>query len=174
LQAWKRIQARDKAKRQAEQYANTVREAKQPMKEVFAQDKDLPVTETAPFSWMTRLNVPVGMMQQAPQIQYSEVPGVLNPGEEFMETTFGLKAGEAGVAFNHPKSIVYVIQPASFSPSDSVLEQEFMVRMRDYDRYRDAGSMDFARAQQNWMDSLFEEYGVQWHRMADLRTAEFE
>ncbi len=174
LQAWKRIQAREIGKRQAEQYAKTVRQAKQPMKEVFAQDKDLPVTEAGPFSWLTRPNVPVSMMQQPPQIQYPDVPGVLNAGEEFMETTFGLEAGEVGVAFNHPKSIVYVIQPASFSPSDSVLEQEFMVRMRDYDRYRAAGSVAFARAQENWMDSLFEEYGVQWHRMADLGAATFE
>ena len=91
-----------------------VRQAKQPMKEVFAQDKDLPVTEAGPFSWLTRPNVPVSMMQQPPQIQYPDVPGVLNAGEEFMETTFALEAGEVGVAFNHPQSIVFVIQPALF------------------------------------------------------------
>ena len=175
LEAWKLIQARDLAKRQAEQYARTVRQAKQPMKEVFAQDKDLPVTEAGPFSWLTRLNVPAGMMQQqAAQIHYPEVPGVLNPTEEFMDTTFHLEPGEVGVAFNHPKSIVYVIQPVSFTPSDSVLEQEFMVRMQDYDRYRAAGGVAVAQAQENWMESLFDEYGVRWHRTADIRNSQFE
>ncbi|MEX2141954.1 MAG: hypothetical protein WD894_21995 [Pirellulales bacterium] len=174
LEAWKRIQARDVAKRQAEQYAKTVRQAKQPMKEVFAQDKDLPVTEVGPFSWLTRPNVPMDMMQQLPQVHYPEIAGVLNPSAEFMEATFDLAPDEVGVAFNHPKSIVYVIQPVSFTPSDTVLEQEFMVRIRDYDRYRAAGGVAFAEAQENWMESLFAEYGVRWHRTADIQNAAFE
>jgi hypothetical protein len=174
LEAWKRIQARELARRQAEQYAKSVGQAKQPMKEFFAQDKDMPVAEAGPFSWLTRPNVPVSMMQQLPSVQYPEIAGVLNPAEEFMETTFNLEPGEVGVAFNHPKSIVYVIQPVSFTPSDTVLEQEFMVRMRDYDRYRAAGSVALAEAQEGWMDSLFAEYGVQWHRTADIRNAMFE
>jgi hypothetical protein len=175
LEAWKRIQARDRAKRQAEQYAKTVRQAKQPMKEVFAQDKDMPVSEVGPFSWLTRPNVPLGMMQQQlPPVHYPEIAGVLNPSEEFMETIFHLEPSEVGVAFNHPKSIVYVIQPVSFTPSHAVLEQEFMVRMRDYERYRAAGSIALVEAQEGWMDSLFNEYGVQWHRTADIRNAAFE
>ncbi len=174
LEAWKRIQARDLAKRQAEKYAKSVRDGKQPMKEFFAQDKDMPVSEVGPFSWLTRPSVPLGMMQQLPPVQYPEIAGVLNPSEEFIETTFHLAPSEVGVAFNHPKSIVYVIQPVTFTPSDAVLEQEFMVRMRDYERYRAAGSVALVEAQQGWMDSLFTEYGVQWHRTADIRNSTFE
>jgi len=62
----------------------------------------------------------------------------------------------------------------SFDPLDAVLEQEFMVRMRDYERYRAAGYNKIAEAQNDWMDSLFKQYGVHWNRPADIRLAREE
>jgi len=174
LEAWKRIKARDLAKKKTGEYAEIVRKAKQPMKDVFAQDKNLPVKEIGPFAWLTRPNVPFGMMQQLPPVQYPEIAGVENPGEEFMDVTFHLQPGEVGVALNHPKSVAYVIQAVSFDPLDAVLEQEFMVRMRDYERYRAAGYNKIAEAQNDWMDSLFKQYGVHWNRPADIRLAREE
>jgi hypothetical protein len=173
LEAWKRIQARDLAVKKAKEYAEMVRKAKQPMKEVFAKEMDLPVSEVGPFSWLTRPSVPLGMqgMQQMPPSQYPQIPGVANPGEEFMETTFGLQAGEVGVALNHPKSIAYVIDVVKFEPSNAVLEQEFMVKVREYERYRDAGRVKAAEAQNDWMDSMLAEYDVQWQRPPALRLA---
>ena len=166
LEAYKQIKARDFAKQEAEKYAKTVREAKQPMKEVFAQDKDLLVKDIGPFAWLTRPNVPFGM-QQSQGIQMTPVPGVETPGEDFMRAIFSLEAGGVGVAFNFPKSVVYVIQATDFEPRESVLEQEFMVRMQNYNRYRGAGSGELAGAQSLWLESLIEEYGVVWHRTAD-------
>jgi hypothetical protein len=170
LEAWKRIKARDLAVRKATEYAEMVRKGKQSMKEVFAKDMDLPVSEVGPFSWLTRPSVPIGM-QQMPPSQYPQIPGVANPGEDFMETTFRLQPGEVGVALNHPKSIAYVIYAVKFEPTDSVLEQEFMVKIREYERYRDAGRVKVATAQNDWMDSLLAEYDVEWQRPAALRLA---
>jgi hypothetical protein len=55
-----------------------------------------------------------------------------------------------------------------------VLEQEFMVRMQNYNRYRAAGSGELAGAQSLWLESLLEEYGVVWHRTADEHLANLE
>ena len=78
------------------------------------------------------------------------------------------------MALNHPKSVAYVIQVVSFDPLDAVLEQTFMVRMRDYERYQAAGYSKAAEAQNDWMESLFKQYGVNWRRPPDVRLAREE
>jgi hypothetical protein len=173
VEAWKRIKARDLAVKKASEYAEMVRKAKQPMKDVFAKEVNLPVSEVGPFSWLTRASVPFAM-QQIPPSHYPQIPGVVSPGEEFMEATFRQQAGEVGVALNHPKSIAYVIYAVDFEPADAVLEQEFMVKIRDYDRYRDAGRVKLAQARNDWIDSLLAEYDVQWQRPPALRLADNE
>jgi hypothetical protein len=173
VDAWKRIKARDLAMRKAKEYAEMVRKARQPMKEVFAKEMNLPVSEAGPFSWLTRPSVPFGM-QQMPPSHHPQIPGVVTPGEEFMETTFGLQPGEVAAALNHPKSIAYVIYAVKFEPSDTVLEQEFMVKIREYDRYRDAGRIKLSQAHNDWMDSLLAEYNVEWQRPPALRLAAAE
>lgn len=170
LQAWKLIKARDLALKKANEYAEMVRKAKQPMKEVFAKEKELPVSEVGPFSWLTRPSVPFGS-QQAPPSHYPRIAGVENPGEDFMETTFRLQPGEVAAALNHPKSIAYVIYAVEFVPTDAVLEQEFMVKIREYDRYSDAGRVKRAEAQNDWMESLLAEYDVEWQRPPASRLA---
>ena len=171
LEAWKRIKARDLALKKATEYAEMVRKANEPMKEVFAKEKDLPVSEVGPFAWLTRPSVPFGS-QQAPPSHYPRIPGVENPGEEFMEATFRLQPGEVAAALNHPKSIAYVIYAVKFEPTDTVLEQEFMVKIREYDRYSDAGRVKRAEAQNAWMESLLAEYDVEWQRPPALRLSE--
>jgi hypothetical protein len=104
------------------------------------------------------------MMQQLPPPEPSKVPGVELPGEEFMQAAFNLNAGEVGVAFNQPKSVVYVIQAVEFDPLESVLQREYMVRMKNYDRYRAAALTDLAAAQSQWIDSLYQDYEVHWER----------
>jgi hypothetical protein len=167
LAAWKRIHAREIARKKALEYAKTVRESNQSMKEVFAQDENLPVKEVGPFTWLTRPSVPFGAMQQAPP-EVSNVPGVENPGDEFMHTAFNLKTGEVGVAFNHPKSVVYVIRAVEFDPLETVLQSEFMVRMKNYERYQAAGNSEMALAHSQWMQSLNEDYQVRWERTPDM------
>lgn len=49
---------------------------------------------------------------------FSQPIGVELPGEEFMETAFSLKEGEAGVAANRRRDIIYVVQ--SISPTGDV------------------------------------------------------
>ena len=114
------------------------------------------------------------MMQQLPPPEWSKVPGVETPGQEFMETAFNLKADEVGVAFNHPKSVVYVIQAVEFDPLESVLQREFMVRMKNYERYRAAGMTETALAQNQWLESLFKDYEVHWERTPDVFVAAAE
>jgi hypothetical protein len=160
LEAYKMFHARDKAVAQAREYAKQVKAASKNMKDLFADDKDLPVTQTEPFTWLTSGNVP-GMGQ----LRMSEVKGVEMAGEDFMETAYSLAPGETGVALNAPKTVAYVIQVIETAPSRAVLQKEFMARIQNYNRFRVAGSNELADARR-WMDSLYEKYGVHWERPA--------
>jgi hypothetical protein len=161
LQAYKMFHARDKAVAQARQYAKQVNAASKSMKDLFADDNDLPVTETEPFTWLTSGNVPTGMGQ----LRMSEVKGVEMAGEDFMRTAYSLEPDEAGVALNAPKTVAYVIQVIKTEPSKAVLQKEFMARIKSYDRFRVAGSNELGEARR-WLDSLYEKYGVHWERPA--------
>ena len=69
--------------------------------------KVLPVApiEIGEFSWMT---LPTHQWEQ--QATLSNVPGLNNPGSDFMKVVFDLKQNQIGVAPNLPKTIYYVIQ----------------------------------------------------------------
>lgn len=165
LETWKMIQARAAAQKAAEDYARQVRAAKgTTMKEIFADDANLPVKEVGPFAWLTGGNVPFAMQQLPPRI--SEVPGVDKPGDEFMRTAYRLEPNEVGVAFNEPKTMVYVLQVTGTDPSEEILQREFMVKIKNFDRYQQAASNTQYQAQRNWMQSLNEQYGVHWERPA--------
>ncbi len=160
LEAYKMFHARDKAVAQARQYAKQVKAASKNMKDLFADDKDLPVTQTEPFTWLTGGNVPSNMGQ----LRISDVKGVEMAGEEFMRTAYSLEPGEAGAALNAPKTVAYVIQVIETTPSRLVLQKDFMTRVKSYDRFRAAASGDLTDERKRWLDSLYEKYGVHWER----------
>jgi hypothetical protein len=64
---------------------------------------------TGEFSWF---------QVRGRRTEFSQPIGVELAGEEFMETAFSLKEGEAGVAANRRRDIVYVVQ--STSPTEDV------------------------------------------------------
>ena len=170
LEAYKMFHARDKAVTQARQYAKQVKAASKNMKDLFADDQDLPVTQTEPFTWLTGGNVPSGMGQ----LRISEVKGVEMAGEEFMRTVYSLAPGETGVALNAPKTVAYVIQVIETTPSRLVLQKDFMTRVKSYDRFRAAASGELTDERKRWLDSLYEKYGVHWERPPEEPRAMLE
>jgi len=124
LREWKLIQAREIARSEAEKLAAQARQAGKSLAEVFADQADLKVELSDPFSWLTTSLPLVFWYQEPPRI--SQVKGVDRPGEEFMRTVFRLKPGEIGVAMNHPQRVVCIIRLVESQPSDDILWQQFI------------------------------------------------
>jgi hypothetical protein len=160
LDAWKLIQARDLATKEAEQLAAEARNAKKPLAVIVAGRKDLQVLSPAPFTWLTFGNVPVWFRMRPPQ--YSEVTGIPNAGSDVMRAVFNLKPGEIGVATDHPKATLYVIRLVEYTPSDPVLWDLFVAD--DYRGYAMAARYDQATANRLWREGLKTDAGLHWQR----------
>lgn len=163
VREWKLREARKLARTHAEELASRAREAKKPLKEVFAGDAGLEVTNTGPFSWLTHGSVPAGMTPNQPP-RLSSVNGVTDPGQQFMRTVFHLQPGEIGVALNQPESMVYVVQLESTTPSETVLRETFMVE--NFARYIPSTQIDRQELSAAWSKQITDEAGLDWERMA--------
>jgi hypothetical protein len=160
LDAWKLVQARDLATKDAEKLAADARQAKKPLAEVLAGRKDLQVLAPAPFTWLTFGNVPVWFQMRPPQ--YSEVTGISGAGKDFMRAVFALKAGEIGLTTDQPQSTVYVVRLVDYTPIDSVLWDMFVAD--DYRGYAMAARDDQMVAGRRWNEGIRADAGLEWQR----------
>ncbi len=167
LRQWKLVQARDLAKKEAGELAEAARKSDKSFKEFFAAQKDIPVTEAGPFSWLTYGNIPPMywlQSQQPPQI--SEVQGVDMAGPDLMQTIFGLEAGEIGVAMNQPQDKVYVVRAVEFNPLPDVLWTLFLEdRMSRFM----ATAADRRGPWREWMKEIKESAGFEWKEKPEER-----
>ncbi len=178
LTEWKRVRARQLARKQAERLAQTAREELKSFKDTYGTRPDVEVVQTTPFSWMTSGLVPSMSMQALPWVsrvqgedtQGYDFEGEDMPGQEFMQTVFGLEKGGIGVAANHTKSVVYAIRLKEFNKSDTVLWDEFTADLTS-DRYMSvyakAGMDDQHQVAQAWRAELRAAAGLTWNRKAD-------
>ncbi|MEX0586512.1 MAG: hypothetical protein WD176_07710, partial [Pirellulales bacterium] len=116
--------ARDLARERADDIARNVRGLNQTLKERFIDDRTMKVVESGAFAWLTRGSTPMGLQFGFPRL--SEVEGVEEPGNEFMQSVFRLKDREIGVAMNAPGTVAYIVQV--FDEPDSepeTLRREF-------------------------------------------------
>ena len=164
-QTWKMIKARDLARKRADEYATQARAAKKPLKEVFADQTNLKVTDTGDFSWLTGGNVPQNPFMQP---RLSEVEGVDQPGPAFMQAVFALAAGAVGVASNEPQTIVYVVQLTEFPRSLDELRADFP--REPPMRYMSVANEDRNRLYAAWLSDLEKTAAVHWHRPADSKS----
>lgn len=160
LDAWKLVPARDLATQEAERLAAEARKAGRPLAQAFAGRKELQVLSPSPFTWLTFGNVPVWFRMRPPQ--YSEVTGISGAGTDFMRSVFALKAGEVGLATDQPKSTVYLVHLADYSPSESVLWDMFVAD--DYRGYIMASYADRMDARKLWREGIRAEAGLKWER----------
>jgi len=165
--AWKTIRARELARKRAEELAGQARAAGKPMSETFANQGELKVIETKPFSWLTVGSVPMDFSGGQPRI--SEVDGVDRPGQDFMETVFGLTPGQLGVAMNEPENMVYVIRLVEFDRPADELRTDFAAEPPT--RYMNVATEQRRDVYLTWLDDLNRAADVHWVRPADSRTA---
>ncbi|QDS98540.1 hypothetical protein [Adhaeretor mobilis] len=105
LDAWKRNEAMKLAEAKADELAAAYEKSEETFFEFF-DSKKIAVETTDPFAWLTFQPNTAG--RRPPVI--SEVPGIENAGEEFMETVFSLKDEKAAATMNHDHSAAYVVK----------------------------------------------------------------
>ncbi len=160
LRAWKMIAARKIAQEKAEKYMAEAKRDQATLEETFGKQPELKVIKPPMFSWMTLGNVPRDPSANRPRL--SEVPGVDQPGDEFMKTVFGLNPGEFGVTMNHPETAVYIAHLLSFDRALDPLFEQFA--REPFQMYRVVGSSDMEKAYRSWISGLMTEAKVHWER----------
>lgn len=155
--AWKMKQARELARKRAEEYAVQARSLKKPLAELFAAQSKLSITDTGPFSWLTQGNVPA---QPGALPRLSEVTGVDRAGPEFMKATFDLESGGVGVALNEPQTFAYVIRVIDFEPPLDELRDDFA--RTNPGRYISAAADEQRAIYRAWIEDLNKQAGVVW------------
>ncbi len=169
LGKWKEIQARDLAAKEAERVAAAARQSSKPLKDLAAAHKDLTVLSPEPFSWMTFGAFPSAWMYgQDPRL--SKVKGVEAAGEEFMRGVFRLRPGETGLAWNQPKTVVYVVRLVQYTPPENELWTKFL--QTRVEAYVGVARYEWLTTFQAWLDDLKAQAGLKWEREATRERAE--
>jgi hypothetical protein len=160
LNAWKTIEARKLVDKRLEELVAEARKQQKPLKTVFAKEADK-IFDPAPFSWLTRSTADVTGRGAPPRL--SEVDGVVDPGEEFLRGVFRLEDdGAVGVTWNNPKTVGYVVQIKSFSPSPHVLRETFLIDPpQDIEM---ASINDQRRTFRAWLTELEKAANLKWQR----------
>jgi hypothetical protein len=159
LLSWKMIKARDLAKKAAETLAEEANKTGKSLKKAFVNRMDLRVVLPPKFSWMTVTNVAL-TSRQRPQARISPVAGVEMAQDEFMSTVFGLQPGQAGVAFNSPKTVIYVVRPSEFTPLYEVRWKLFLAE--SFASYAAAGEQDQIAVFRAWNEDIRKSAGFEW------------
>jgi|688.fasta_scaffold55462_2 hypothetical protein len=154
--AWRIIEGRDLAKKKAEEFAARVRAENASFEALLGGATNFKATKVAPFTWLTE--------GASGQPALSQPEGVQMPGEEFMTAVFGLEPGQAGVAFNEPRTVCYAIRLDSLDPPAADLRAKFVEDRSDPRRIGAVAQTEFSRSFGDWLTSLEKRYGLSWTR----------
>ena len=177
LLRWKEVNARPLAMKRAEELLEQAKTSGKPLVEAFANQGDVKVVETEPFTWksygesmyaaffaMRGLPPHLGeVREKGVAAGDSEIGNTLivAPGERFMETAYSLGVSEIGIAMNQPETVVYIIRVTGSSPSDDVLRERFP--STPVAEYRLAGMPEKIReARDAWLKQIQDEVGFKW------------
>jgi len=163
VRAWKLREARGLATKRAEALAAEARKDGRPLKALFGERPGMQVIETEPFSWVTQESIADSGGASPPKL--TEIPGIVDAGNTFMQKVFSLHVGDVGVAFNNPETIAYVVRPTSFQPTTKLLEELFM--LTPLQQYSAAAAFDRQEMLFAWNEAIQKEADLDWKRPAD-------
>jgi len=158
LRAWKLIQARQSARKEAEGLAETARKSNAPLKETFSDSSKIQVIVPPPFAMLTEGSVPQGSSIAPPRL--SKVEDAPMAGVDFMHAVFNLDKGQIGIAMNAPQTVIYVIQLISYTPPPDAFWQIFLAE--DFSKYYSAAASDLQADRRAWLEWLKTSSGLQW------------
>jgi hypothetical protein len=168
LQAYRMVEARPLAIKQAETLAAEARKSKESLKKAFAAWPDVRVVAPPAFSWITFGNVPLG---STPNARINTVSDVDGAGEDFMRAVFQMEPGQTATAMNAAQTTAYVIRLTKLEPSQKVLLSQF--EAEDFNKYASAGLSDQQQIAKGWLDGIKAAAGFKWMRKHD-READSE
>ncbi len=166
LKAWKLVQARTLAEKEAQRLADEAKKSGDSLKKTFGGDDKLKVLAPAPFSWLTSGSLPLGSERES--LRLSTVEGVDLPGETFMKTVFSLEDGQVGVARNQPETVYYVVRLTKTEPAAPALWDMFSTD--DVSKYADAEMYERQRAADATIKGLRDAAGVTFVHPLDARN----
>ena len=159
--AWRMVEARGLAAKQAQDLISRAATQKEPLGAVIAGQpalQALQAVQVGPFPWVAPEALANG--NAAP----SQPEGLSFPGNDFMRTLFALEAGGAGVAFNEPRTVCYAFRMLSLDPPEQVLKERFVEGRADQRRIGMVAQGEFTGAFQQWMEGVEKRYDLQWKR----------
>lgn len=156
VDAWKREQARDLARKAAETYAENLRKEGGQIKDEIVEGRPIIVTE-AVAKMQPGMPLPDQFFQNGPAVP-SLLPEFPYPGEELRDAIFGLKEGEVAIAPNAPKSSYFVValdrrEPATF---DRLFGPSGTYSLYQRETMTDAAT----RRETDWMTQLRTQAGI--------------
>ncbi len=166
VQAWKMEKAADLALKRAKELATKAQDSELSLKDQFADNEDLKVITTDPFSWLTIGNISPTTREVT--FRMSEPEGIVAAGPEFMAEVFNLGKGQVGAVLNHNRSTAYVVKIAEYETGESELQRQYLA---EADRWYGLQSMNRFHNQQA-AGALIREFQVakqvEWSRIPDL------
>lgn len=165
IAAWKRIEARRAALDEANRLADEARQKKVPLAELAKTRPELKVIVTPSFTWMTE-GLTGGIRSGGSLPELSEIPGIEDAGDELFRAVFSLEAvRDVAVAMNNPKTIAYVVQLTSRSPSRELLQETFLAD--SFMTYGSVGVPENRGDYQAWIERIEQQNGLTWVEKPD-------
>lgn len=156
--AWQTREARSEARKAAEELAKQARQSPKSLAEQFP-DRDVKLTNA--FTWY-EVDLAGEFNDQPVPTRVSRVDGVVDAGDEFMQTVFELEADQVGIGMNEPETICYVIRLTSLTPPRSQLYDSFMVdHFQTYQTFARAEGM---RTGLESYEALLAQADIKWLR----------
>lgn len=181
IHTWRMQEARKLAEKEVQALAEKVNASRQSLADFYKATKqadsavDLPEpVETEPFTWLTYGEFDVVRLTQLPPRISPIKTRVKDPasglivekdvvedaGNDFMAAVFSLDVGQAGLAWNRPRTVAYLVRVLEFQPP---MEQLFESFMRDTRAsYLGVVQFDLATIYQRWVENLEKEAGLKW------------
>ena len=124
VREWKLQKAAELALARAEEHATEAEQAGATLEEFFADDSEVQVNTTDPFSWLTIGNI----SQTTGEVFFrlSEPEGMVAAGPAVMREIFQLEPGQVGAVLNHDRSIAYVLRTFEHLDSGDQLRRDFL------------------------------------------------
>ncbi len=186
LQAWRLIEGRKLAETECGRLASEAEKSGKTLAEYLAGMEEFKdariIPETEPFSWLTYGELDLAWAASRPPFLSSikakrkdpasglvvDEDAVDQPGNEFMAAVFSLQPGEIGVAWNQPRSKVYLVRVIEMQPSPAQLYDAFV--RQNQQTYISVSWYDRIEAYSRWSRNLEEQAGLRWNR-APARAA---
>ena len=181
LSRWKEVQARPLALKHAEELAERTRKPGISLADAFADQGDVKIVETEPFTWDSIYAIFYIQQGYPPPLGEVREKGVADgnaeidntlivaPGENFMEIAYGLAVDEVGVAMNQPETVVYVIRVTESSPPVEELRQSFQSMKFNPYLYIGRQAEMIREAREARLKRIQDEVGFKWINKPERR-----